>query len=116
MDSFQGKEAPVVIVDTVAAKDKSQRPLPKEEATPEDAEDFGGEGDIKVRVATGHVRSSNRLSVALTRGKDATIVVCQGALLAAIWRRGRKLSNALAKMISDATTRNCILEDTREDV
>ena len=128
VESFQGMEARIVIVDTVAAKDGLSGPLLREEHTHEDEEvfggedflgneeDFGGEDFIKVGVVTRHVRSPNRLNVALTRGRDATIVVCQASLLAASYRKSRgKQYNAIANMIGDAKGRNCLLEDPTED-
>ncbi|KAF6220856.1 hypothetical protein HO133_002536 [Letharia lupina] len=89
VDAFQGREARVVIVDVVAAKDKYKDPTTKEESAAEDEEDRGGEDYIKVGTVTSHVRSPNRLNVALTRGKDATFVFCQAALLVSTNRKNR---------------------------
>lgn len=116
VDAFQGREARIVIVDTVAAKDKYKDPTAKEESAAEDDEDRGGEDYIKVGTVTTHVRSPNRLNVALTRGKDATIVVCQAALLVAATRKNRgKQYNAVANMIGDAKGRDCWMDDRTED-
>lgn len=83
VDAFQGREARVVIVDVVAAKDKLKDPLIRDEDAPEDDEDLGGEDYIQPGFATRHVRSPNRLNVALTRGKDATFVSAERHCL---WR------------------------------
>ena len=125
VDAFQGREAQIVIVDTVAAKDKhdpDQAPLSKASNTPdgaedpEDEQDFGSEDYVRAGMVTSHVKNPNRLNVALTRGKDATIVVCQAALLASSLRRKRgKQFNAIANMIADATERNCRFDDNMED-
>ncbi|KAL9071325.1 MAG: hypothetical protein Q9161_004341 [Pseudevernia consocians] len=128
VDAFQGREAQIVIVDTVAAKDKygkHQTPLSRADNTPDDAEDAedvedeqdnGGEDYVRPGMVTSHVRNPNRLNVALTRGKDATIVVCQAGLLASSLRKNRgKQFNAIANMIADATERNCRFDDNMED-
>lgn len=116
VDSFQGRESAVISVDTVAAKDNLAGPLNPEMETPEDAEDLGTEDYIKVGAVTGHVRNPNRLNVALTRGKDSTIVICQAGLLATTYKKGRdKHANALSNMIGDAETRDCLFTDSTED-
>ena len=122
VDSFQGREARVVIVDIVAAKDKLRNLGHQQHETPEDDddnddEDIGGENYIKAGMVTGHVRNFNRLNVALTRGRDSTIVVCQAALLVVSHRAGRsKASNPLANLIGDAKGRKCISHDDTEDM
>ena len=115
VDAFQGRESQIVIVDMVAARDRMMH-KPTEEETPDDLEDREGEDYIKAGSITSHVRSPNRLNVALTRGKNATIVVCQAALLRSHFRKNRgKLYNAVANMIGDAKTRSCIIHDYTED-
>ena len=119
VDAFQGREARIIIVDTVAASyglDRRQ-PLPsRANDAAGDDEDFGGEDYVRAGIVTGHVRNPNRLNVALTRGKDATIVVCQAALLASNIRKTRgKQINAIGNMIADATERNCRFDDNMED-
>ncbi len=117
MDSYQGNEARIAIVDFVAAKDRLQGTLTAGQDTPKDAEDLGGEDYIKVGAITGHVRSPNRLNVALTRGKDCTMVVCQAALIAASHRKGRgQQQNALYNMINYARMRKCVVLNTTEDM
>ena len=116
VDSFQGREARIIIVDMVAAKDNLVDSTVREEDTAEDDEDIGTEDYVKVGTVTGHVRSPNRLNVALTRGRDATIVLCQAALLVASTRKKRgKQYNAPANMIGNARDRNCLFEDSTED-
>ena len=115
VDAFQGRESTIVIVDLVTAKDKFGAPARVEDDT-DDPEDHGGEDYIKVGVVTAHVRSPNRLNVALTRGKDAIIVVCQASLCSATFKKNRgKQYNALANMIGNAKGRNCFLMDPAED-
>ena len=53
----------------------------------EDQEDTGNEDYIRVGRVTGHVRNPNRLNVALTRGRDSTIVVCQAALCSSMSKK-----------------------------
>lgn len=116
VDAFQGRESTIVIVDLVTAKDYFDSPARVEDNTADDLEDLGGEDYIKVGVVTAHVRSPNRLNVALTRGKDATIVVCQASLCSATFRKNRgKQYNALANMIGNAKDRNYFLTDFAED-
>ena len=116
VDAFQGREASVVIVDTVAAKDKLNPPSPTEDNAPEDEEDLGGEYFVKSGTITGHVRSPNRLNVALTRGKDATIILCQTSLLVSAARPNRgKQYNAIANMVGNAEERKCLMADLTED-
>ena len=53
------------------------------------------------------------LNVALTRGKDSTIVICQAALLASTFKTGRsKETNSLTNMIG---TLNAGQEDKKEN-
>ena len=122
VDSFQGRESRVIIVDIVAAKDKLSNLRRPQQETPEDDdeyddEDIGGENYSKAGTVTGHVRFFNRLNVALIRGRDFTIVVCQAALLVVSHRAGRsKASNPLANLVGDAKGRNCISHDNTEDM
>ena len=114
MDSFQGRESAVVIVDMVAAKEGLRKA--REEEPDEDVEDVGTEDYIKVGAVTNHVRDPSRLNVALTRGKDGTIVVCQAALLTSTFKAGRtKVTNALSNMIGDAASRKLLVDDHRDD-
>ena len=116
VDAFQGKQSRVIIVDIVAAKDKLKASMTRYGNPLEDEDDNGGEGYIQPGIATRHVRSPNRLNVALTRGKDATFVFCQATLLLSHTRRNRgKQYNATANMIGDANERNCMMTDWRED-
>lgn len=116
VDAFQGREFTIVIVDFVTAKDKFEAPARVEDDT-DDLEDHGGEDYIKVGIVTAHVRSCNRLNVALTRGKDATIVICQASLCSATFRKNRgKQYNALANTIGNAKGRNCFLTDFAKDL
>ena len=115
VDAFRGREARVVIVDTVSAKD-SLKAQTKRELRAEEELDEGGEEFIKAGAVTAYLRSPNRLNVALTRAKDATIVVCQAALLTSSSKPERgKQYNAVPNMIGDADTRNCLLNDGTED-
>ena len=74
VDSFQGNESQIVTVDRVAAQGNfgEDEREPEAEADDEEGdEDPGTEDFIKAGRVTGHVRSANRLNVALTRGQDA---------------------------------------------
>ena len=116
VDSFNGRESAVVIVDLVAAKERLRRSRPEEQEIPDDEGDVGTEDYIKVGAVTNHVRDPNRLNVALTRGRDSTIVICQAALLASTFKSRRgKLKNALSNMIGDAESRNLLVEHNRDD-
>ena len=114
VDSFQGRESGVVIVDTVVAKAGLVRTL--NDDTVDDPEDLGTEDYVKMGEVTRHVRDANRLNVALTRDENATIVVCQAGLLSSVARphRGKK-NNALPNMIGNAMDRKCIVDDYTED-
>ena len=69
MDSFQGKEPQIVIVDMVAAKDNLGKEAGEPEADDEDGEkDPGTEDFVKIGRVTSHVRRANRLNAAHTRG------------------------------------------------
>lgn len=118
VDAFQGREARVVIVDMVAAKDNIHlQPTNMLGEEADDEDDTGGEDYIKMGTATGHVRTSNRLNVALTRGQDATVVICQSSLLSSTCKKARgKQYNATSNMVTDAIERRCLLEVNIEDM
>ena len=116
VDSYQGNEAPVLIIDTVAAKDSLTWQKAQEGTNDDDAEEIGGEDFIRVGAVTAHVRNPNRLNVGLTRGQDATIVFGQASLLRGTYRRSRaKQVNAVSNLIGDAVSRNCMWNNTTED-
>lgn len=116
VDAFQGRESRVVIVDTVAARDRFKAPPPKTDDDDEDEEDVGTEGYIKIGVVTGHVKSAARLNVALTRAQDSTIVVCQTALLSGVAQKKRgKLFNSVTNLVGDTKGRDCIITDLTPD-
>ena len=102
VDAFQGKDSGVVFVDTVIAKENlSHQPTIENDA--EDENDNGSGDYIRTGAVTGFVRDPKRLYVALTRGKDETIVVCQGTLLVSTLGGVRgKQYNALANMTADS--------------
>ena len=113
VDACQSRESRVIIVDMVAAKDKIRAVTTKDDQ-PDDEEDTGTEEYVKAGVVTGHVRNPARLNVALTRGQDSTIVVCQAGLLASTARMNRgKKYNAVANMVGDAKGRGCIITASR---
>ena len=115
VDACQSRESRVIIVDMVAAKDKIRAVTMKDDS-PDDEEDTGTEEYVKAGVVTGHVRNPARLNVALTRGQDTCIVVCQAGLLASTARVNRgKQYNAVANMVGDAQGRRCILTDLMQD-
>lgn len=117
VDSYQGKEARIVIVDTVAARAKMFALTWLDQDAPDDAEDFGGEDYIKAGQVTGHVKNPHRLNVALTRGKDCTVVLGQEALLVATGKVNRgKVPNSLANMVIDARIRDCLITSDVEDM
>ena len=117
VNAFQGRESRIIITDMVAARDNLEYQPRVDMADAElDEADTGGEDYVKVGAITAHVRSPNRLNVALTRGKDATWVVCQAALLASIARPKRgKLVNSISNMITDTQDCNYILTNVHED-
>ena len=119
VDSFQGNESRIVILDMLGAKGnlgEEEREVEAEADDEEGDEDPGTEDYVKSGRVMGHVRSPNRLNVALTRGQDATLVVCQAGLLAQALKKSRgKHYNATVNMISDAQDRNCFLTDHTED-
>ena len=115
VDSFEGKESRIVFVGTVAAIDRLAEDITKDDA--KDAEDIGGIDYIRARRVTGYLRDTNRLNVALTRGTDCCIVLCQIALFLATYVPKRsKLSRSLHHLVVNAWERNCILDDDREDM
>lgn len=90
--------------------------ITRAEGTEEDANDIGGEEYVRDGTVTGHVRSGNRLNVALTRGEGATLVLCQAALLVSTTRKNRSRQfNVIAHMVGNAKERNCLLENSTED-
>ena len=131
VDSFQGKESSVVILDMVAARDnltlKGKRGMPRAQparSQQEDEEDEVDEVDdsmdngtdayVKLGAITGHVRSPNRLCVALTRAMNGLVVVCQEALLVANPNESRKRAKAyyaITNMTEDARHRQCFTTD-----
>ena len=117
VDAYQGRESRIVIVDTVAAKDNLKfQPRIESDDQADEEDDNGGEEYVKVGSVTPHVRNPNRLNLALTRGKDATLVVCQAAALTSAYKYHRgKQYNAVSNMVADAKERNCYLENDAED-
>lgn len=117
MDSFQGKEPQIVIVDMVAAKDNLGKEEGEPEADDEDGEkDPGTEDFVKIGRVNSHVRSANRLSVAHTRGQNATLVFCQAGLLPGVLTKNQgKHYNAVVNLVSDAQERNCFISDFTQD-
>ena len=80
VDSFQGKEGQIVILDTVIARDmllanvqqrekqrKGQQQIKNDQPEDSSDDDHGDESYIREGRATKHVRNPNRLNVALTR-------------------------------------------------
>lgn len=129
VDAFQGKESSVVIVDVVAARDnlmlnsrsKGRQPTQiqqEEEEEEENLMDNGTEAYVKLGAVTRHVRSPNRLNVALTRAMNGLVVVCQEALLVAnpkhAAKRGKNY-HAITSMTEDARHRRCHVEDTQTE-
>lgn len=134
VDSFQGKEGQIVILDTVIAREmllanvqqrekkragtgKSQQ-QPKADQ-PEDSsdDDHGDESYTREGRVTKHVRNPNPLNVALTRGIDCTIVLCQKKLLQSTVKPARgKRYNCLANMASDAEFRKCVAVNRQLDM
>ena len=121
VDSFQGNESQIVIVDIVAAKgnfgEDEREPEAEAEADDEEGdEDPETEDFIEAGRVSGHVRSANRLNVALTRGQDATIVVCRADLLAGCLKKNLgEHYIAVVSMIGDAQERKCVHVNFTED-
>ncbi len=137
VDSFQGKEGQIVILDTVIAREtllanvqklhkkragdaKGKKPANENaNAESDDSSDEDHEDEYLIRQGgvTQHVRNSNRLNVGLTRGMDSTIVLCQKNLLHATIKvpRGKRY-NCLANMVADAEQRRCVVMDTQLDM
>ena len=137
VDSFQGKEGQIVILDTVIAQDILLSPVKKHQkkragdakgkkpandnadAESDDGsdEDRGDESFIKVGGVPRHVRNPNQLNAGLTRGIDSTIVLCQKNLLHGTIKapRGKKY-NCLANMVADAEYRRCVVMHEQLDM
>ena len=122
VDSYQGKESSVIIVDMVCARDplmfnamKSNRPVQEQ---PDDDKDDESESYVKFGAVTRHIKNGNRLNVALTRAMNGLVVVCQESLLVrgiqTTKSRGKQ-HNAIASMCGNARARNCYLMDDRTE-
>ena len=112
VDSYQGQEADVVLLDLVAANavvDGGPAGSVEDPLTP---------GNVKGR-ASGHVTDPHRLNVGLTRGRSACIVFCQEATCLAVAEEAgaSEKRKATAAMIQDAWKRKCLvrLEDIEDD-
>lgn len=134
VDSFQGKEGQIVILDMVIARDvllshaetpktrkrvgeaKGKKPATEELEDSSD-DDYGQESVIREGYVSKHVRNPNQLNVSLTRGIDGTFVLCQTSLLHATLKlsRGKKY-NCLANMVNDADNRKCVTLNTQLDM
>ena len=102
-----------VVVDLVSPKD----PLVSkpQQGVNDDDLDNESESYIKLGTVTGHVRSPNRLNVALTRAMHGLVVVCQAALLVGNPRNTKswgKAYNAIGNMVDNARWRKCLISDT----
>ncbi|KAL8933193.1 MAG: hypothetical protein Q9211_005916 [Gyalolechia sp. 1 TL-2023] len=111
VDSFQGGESPVVILDTVVAKDFPDYVAKQTRA---DGADDGAEPQSghKYGTVTAFSRDPHRLCVALTRAMDGCIVVGQQTLLLQTLKRSKDATyNTLSRMVLDAHKRNLISTD-----
>lgn len=127
IESFQGKEGQIVILDTVVARDilpsqvaKGKKPANDNvnaESNHSPGEDHGEESYIREGRVTKYVRNPNRLNFGLTRGMDSTIVLCQKNLLHATIKVDRgKRYNCLANMVADAEQRRCVVVHRQIDM
>ncbi|KAI9875720.1 MAG: hypothetical protein M1830_008075 [Pleopsidium flavum] len=97
VDGYQGQEAPVIILDLVAA------------ANPASA--MSEEASAVYEGITQHVRNPNRLCVALTRAKFGLIVVCNVKTLGKA-PTGHNAARALGALLMDASNRGLLHIDT----
>ena len=96
VDSYQGQEAEVTIVDFVAAGSLEQN-------------------ESSYAGVTAHLRKKNRLCVAVTRGKYGEVIICNGRTMAAGAKD--KANAAMTSLMWDAHQRGVITYDetTRDE-
>ncbi|KAL9071318.1 MAG: hypothetical protein Q9161_004334 [Pseudevernia consocians] len=122
VDSFQGKESSIIIVDIVSARDPLMfKGMKGNRAAREQLEgelDNGSDGYLRLGAITSHVRNGNRLNVALTRAMNGLVVVCQESLLVRHIQTSKnrgKAHNAVSNMCGNARARNCYLGDDQTE-
>lgn len=110
-DSYQGREARVVIVDFVVADMLSTL---ETKALKESEEDPDSVTDARYTKVTAFVRDPYRINVALTRAKDGLILVGQAALFSdKVATTKGKLGNTLVYMVRDALNRGLVHRELR---
>ena len=112
VDAFKGKESPYVISDLVVGDEKTGHK--DVEAMIDDemqSQPFDQPGRMKFGMATAHVKSPQRLNVAITRGRDASVVICQAATMIRCSKIVQGKENvAVAAFIRDAVQRGILHE------
>lgn len=125
IDSYQGKENEVVILDIVAANPKAGMYASEIDGLPEDLDEEDAAGSLekgtsrRYDIFSSHVKDRSRLNVGLTRARSCLIIIVQVG--GALWtsRAGktgeRKEKSDLAALMQYAT-RERIIYDDRDSV
>ncbi|KAG6997708.1 hypothetical protein G7Y79_00038g074670 [Physcia stellaris] len=112
VDAFKGKESPYVISDLVVGDEKTGHKDVEAVIDEEmQSQTFDQPGRMKFGMATAHVKSPQRLNAAITRGRDASVIICQAATMIRCSRVvGGKEKVAVAAFIRDAVQRGILHE------
>lgn len=106
VDSFQGQEIGVIIVDVVAANSNLA------DAAAEEAEEDGNaESEFASAFTrlTAHVANPNRICTAITRGQNSVIIV--GQLRAMVGKVTKTTNSAIAELAANARERGLVYTD-----
>ena len=103
VDSFQGRDFDITLVDIVYASDHWDTLYQKSQQNSQ-------QSDAWLTVSS-HVKNPNRTNVALTRAKYGSIIFGQRKLLLESIKDKNKASNAMGLLVRDAAARGLIHED-----
>lgn len=113
VDSFQGRQAPIVFLDIVAASDKATQSAEEAQDMKDTATD-PYEGSHTYGNVTSFVRSPNRLCVAITRPQYGLIIFGnKSSLIGSVKPPWGDIRHSLALLVLDAMDRKLVSDDNQ---